>query len=267
MLASEEQLISAAARLIQEARYAVAFTGAGMSTAAGIPDFRSRGTGNWENADPLEVASLTGFRNSPDAFYEWVRPLAQQMFAAAPNPGHHALAALEHAGLLTTLITQNIDQLHRRAGSKRMFEIHGDIGTASCPSCGCTYASDQFRENLLREEMELPTCTRCRCILKLDIILFGEILPEKTMCNAQKAVLSCDLMLVAGSSLQVFPAADLPAMAHRNGASLIIINREETPLDNVAKVVLRADLAKALPAIVGRLPTVQSIHGRDSKVT
>ena len=237
MIASEEQLISAAAELFQEADYVVAFTGAGMSTASGIPDFRSPGTGRWKNIDPLEVASLTGFRNSPEDFYEWVRPLAQQMFAAAPNPGHRALAALERAGFLTTLITQNIDQLHRRAGSKEMFEIHGNIGTASCPSCGCTYASNQFRDELLQEEMELPTCTRCMCILKLDIILFGEILPEKTMCNAQKAVLSCDLMLVAGSSLQVFPAADLPAMAYRNGASLIIINHEETHLDNVAQIV------------------------------
>jgi hypothetical protein len=129
----EEQFITATVRLFRKACHAVAFTGAGMSTASGIPDFRSRGTGLWEHADPMEVASLAGFRRKPEAFYEWIRPLAQRMFMAEPNPGHHALAALERAGFLAALITQNIDQLHRRAGSQRMFELHGDIGAASLP--------------------------------------------------------------------------------------------------------------------------------------
>jgi NAD-dependent deacetylase len=238
-----------------------------MSTASGIPDFRSHGTGLWERADPMEVASLASFRRKPEAFYEWVRPLAQRMFAAEPNSGHHALAALERAGFLAALITQNIDQLHRRAGSQRMFELHGDISAASCLSCGRTYASDQFREQLLCAGTGLPTCAQCRSVLKPDVILFGEILPEKTMPEAQQAALRCDFMLVAGSSLQVFPAADLPAMAHRNGAALIIINREETQLDHAANVVLHADVAEALPAIAARLPAVRAVHTRETKVT
>ncbi|HJO33184.1 MAG: Sir2 family NAD-dependent protein deacetylase [Anaerolineales bacterium] len=228
---------------------------------------RSRGTGLWEHVDPMEMASLAGFRRKPEAFYGWTRPLAQRMFVTELNHGHHALAALEHGGFLASLITQNIDQMHRRAGSQRMFELHGEIGAACCLSCGRSYASDQFREQLLRAGTGLPTCAQCRSVLKPEVILFGEILPEKTMRQAQQAALSCDLMLVAGSSLQVFQAADLPAMAHRNGAALIIINREETHLDQAANVVLHADVSETLPAIAARLPVVRAVHTRETKVT
>ncbi len=240
--------IEAAAGLLRSARHAVAFTGAGISTPSGIPDFRSHGTGLWERDDPMEVASLAVFRSRPERFYGWLRPLLRGAWAAEPNPAHLALAQLEAAGILKAVITQNIDDLHRRAGSKNIYEVHGSLRTVTCPRCHETYLSEQFRAVLQGLE-PIPHCPRCHQVLKPDITLFGEMLPAETWRGAEEHCFLADVILVAGSSLEVWPAASLPELAVENGAHLIINNLTPTHLDRHADVLLPANVAEVLPQI------------------
>jgi NAD-dependent deacetylase len=244
--------LEAAIRLLRAARRIVALTGAGISTPSGIPDFRSPGTGLWSHWDPLDIASIWGFREKPQRFYEWIRPLAQKIVQARPNPAHFALAELERLGKLHLLITQNIDALHHKAGSQRIVELHGHLRTLTCLRCRFQDAMEGYLASFL-DRGELPTCTHCGAVLKPDVVLFGEPLPDHAIRLAQEEALRCDLMLVVGSSLEVMPAADLPALAVRRGARLLIVNLEPTPYDHLADVVLHADVAKVMPQIVRAL--------------
>ncbi len=239
--------IEKAAEILRASRHAVALTGAGHSTPSGIPDFRSPESGLWEKYDPMQVASIQAFRANPRAFYEWMRPLALQMAAAKPNPAHVALARLESLGILKAVITQNIDGLHTEAGSKRVLELHGHMRTASCMECGRSVQAGPLIEAYL-ETGEVPTC-RCGGVLKPDVILFGEMLPFGVFMEAEAETMACDVMLVAGSSLEVAPAANLPFVAHRNGARLILVNLQPTPADSFAEVVIHDDVAVVLPQI------------------
>lgn len=241
-------LIQLAAELLAHSRQAVALTGAGISTASGIPDFRSPATGLWSQIDPLEVATVAAFRHRPEEFFNWIRPLARHMQNAQPNAAHIALAELEHAGKFMHVITQNIDRLHHRAGSQQVIELHGNIEAATCIRCYRSYPAEVFNAALL-DEHTLPTCSACGGILKPNVILFGEALPVQALLNAKRAVDACDLMLVAGSSLEVAPASDLPMLAYRRQAKLIIINREPTYIDQLSDVVIQADVADVLPQI------------------
>ncbi len=250
-----EQTLSAidfAARLLRQARQVVALTGAGISTPSGIPDFRSEGTGLWSRDEPMEVASLYTFRIAPERFYQWFRPLARQILNAQPNPAHVALAQLEQAGRLQVILTQNIDRLHQKAGSQRVVEMHGTLSTLSCTQCFQRHASDPYIDPFL-EQGVLPHCPQCGGILKPDVILFGEQLPQKAWMEAQRAARECDLMLVIGSSLEVLPVAGLPMQALDRGAHLIIINHTPTYLSVRADLVLLDDAAQVLPAIVERV--------------
>ncbi len=247
-LDSLEDLIREAAIYLRHARRVVALTGAGISTPSGIPDFRSTGSGLWDRYNPMEVASLMAFRHHPERFFAWVRPLVQGILEAQPNPAHVALARLEQAGHLHTLITQNIDGLHQRAGSQRVLEVHGTLSTATCTQCFRTVPSAQFISAFL-ETGEIPRCPTCGGILKPDVILFGEQLPWKVWQQAEEAARTCDLMLVAGSSLEVTPVARLPLLAAQSGAALIVINHTPTYIDIRADVVLRGDVAHILPRI------------------
>lgn len=247
--------LESAIHLLREAHRVVALTGAGISTPSGIPDFRSPGTGLWSHWDPLEIASIWGFREKPQRFYEWIRPLAQKIMQARPNPAHLALVELEKLGRLHLLITQNIDALHQKAGSQRVIELHGHLRTLQCLRCRFQDAMDGYLPAFL-ERGEMPVCQRCGSILKPDVVLFGEPLPEEEILTAQEEALRCDLMLVVGSSLEVMPAADLPALAVRRGARLIIVNLGPTPYDHLADVVLHADVAEAMPQIVQGLRKV-----------
>jgi NAD-dependent deacetylase len=240
------------ARLIQNASNLVVLTGAGISTPSGIPDFRSEKDGLWTRVDPLEVASLSAFRTNPEKFYTWIRPLLGQILHAAPNPAHYALAALEDKGISTTIITQNIDGLHQRAGSKIVLEVHGSLRSLSCANCSRCFDSANYISRLL-EDRQLPYCPHCGYIMKPDVILYEEQLPRATWGAAEKALAACDVLLVAGSSLEVLPVAGLPARALEHGAALILINQSTTYLDDRATIALHADLATCLPQIANEI--------------
>ncbi len=246
------QRIIAAADIIREHEKEVVLTGAGISTPSGIPDFRSPDSGLWEKYDPFEVASLSSFRYNPEKFFAWMRSLAMNMRNAQPNPAHFGLARLEQAGYIKTIITQNIDELHQRAGSKNVLEVHGSLGTLTCTSCYRQVQSSSYVEAYL-DRGEIPHCPECGQLLKPDIVLFGEQLPARTWLKAVEASKTCDLMIVAGSSLEVLPVAGLPMRAIENGAHLIIINHSNTYLDVRADVVFHEDVAEIIPLIAAEV--------------
>jgi NAD-dependent deacetylase len=241
-----------AAEIIRGAKHAIALTGAGISTPSGIPDFRSEKNGLWEKTDPFEVASLSAFRYDPEKLFIWMRPLAQKIFNARPNPAHYGLAALQKAGFLDTIITQNIDGLHQRAGSERVFEVHGSLQTLTCIRCYQQVDSSRHLKDYL-EAGEIPRCPNCRNILKPDVILYGEQMPMRAWLRAQDATGQCDVMIVVGSSLEVLPAAGLPMRALENGAHLIINNHTKTYIDIRADVVLAEDVAEIIPRIAAEV--------------
>lgn len=241
--------IAKAAALLHQASRVVAFTGAGFSTASGIPDFRSADNGLWQQYDPMAVASLSVFRTHPDRFFAWIQPLARQILQAEPNPAHLALAEMEARGRLHTVITQNIDGLHQRAGSRHVIEVHGSLATMTCVECFRQYPSQAFVPHYL-ETGEMPRCGECRGILKPNAVLFEEQLPYAAWQAALDALANCDVLIVAGSSLEVMPVAGLPMRALEHGASLLLINHTHTYLDERATVRLDFDVAEALPLIV-----------------
>jgi NAD-dependent deacetylase len=241
--------IQKACEIIKNARHTVALTGAGISTPSGIPDFRSQATGLWSKNDPMQVASLSAFRQKPQVFFNWLRPLAASMTHAEPNPAHLALAGLEKANFLKAVVTQNIDGLHQRAGSQNVIEVHGTMDTYTCPSCHRTYPEKDFRKPFL-EENGLPTCPACGKLVKPDIVLYEEMLPEIAWLNAQHHFEESDLVLVIGSSLEVSPVNQLPYYGLEHGARLIIVNYSPTQLDSYADVLIAVDVAVALPKIL-----------------
>lgn len=241
--------IERTAAIFRSACRVVALTGAGVSTRSGIPDFRSRDSGLWTKYDPMTVASLASFRYHPKDFFKWVRPLVKTMIDAEPNPAHTALAKLEQAGFLHGIITQNIDDLHRKAGSERIYEIHGHLREATCISCYQKHNATNLIEVFARTGA-LPYCDDCGGLLKPDIILFGEQLPTTVICEAQALIDEADLIVVVGSSMEVIPAASMPIPALNAGAKLIILNNEPTYLDIRADFIIRDDVAHVLPMIL-----------------
>lgn len=240
--------IQAVADLLRAARYAVAFTGAGISTPSGIPDFRNPESGLWSHTDPLQVASIYGFRQHPQAFYDWVYPLARQILDAQPNPAHRALADLEAVGILKSVVTQNIDMLHSRAGNRVVHELHGSLNQATCTHCFTIYPGETVLARFLQDG-QVPRCTKCGGVIKPNVILFGEQLPYRTLQAARETARRADVMLVIGSSLEVAPASELPQIALRHNAKLVIVNYTPTDFDRWAYAIIRADAAEALPAI------------------
>jgi len=200
----------------------------------------------------MEVASLSAFRVRPEKFFEWFRPLTKTIIEAQPNTAHTALAEMASIGKLNEIITQNIDGLHQKAGSKQVLEIHGTLNSLTCVSCYTTHNTDQFVEGFIQEGL-IPHCKKCGSILKPDAILFEEQLPRRTWVAVEEAVRNCDLMLVAGSSLEVFPVARLPYDAITHGAKLIVVNNEPTYIDPRAEIVINLDVADALPAIMDQM--------------
>ncbi len=238
--------ISEAARLIRNSRGTVTMTGAGISTPSGIPDFRSPDVGLWMRFEPMQVASLSAFRHHPEQFYQWLHPLAVQMVSAQPNPAHLALARLQNAGYISHIITQNIDGLHRQAGSQDVLEVHGSLDSMTCTSCYHQYPASGYIGEYINHRT-IPRCAACGSILKPDVILYDEQLPVQTWLKAETATRQCDLMFVAGTSLEVMPSAKLPFEALEHGAHLIIVNHTATYLDERADVVIHADVADVLP--------------------
>lgn len=233
--------IEPALGLIREAKCIVALSGAGISTEAGIPDFRSEG-GLWENAELMALMSAQGFRRNPEGFYRASLQLMPNLHRAQPTAAHELLAELEARGKVSAVITQNIDGLHQMAGSQIVHEIHGSFRTGHCLSCRAKYEMTRFYERIESGEIALPRCERCDSPVKPDVVLFGDLLPSEVWEQAVAAVMNCDLLLVLGSSLIVYPAAELPQVALASGAKLILVNREATEYDNLANVVVRTEL-------------------------
>ena len=253
-----ESEIRKTAEILASSQHAVVLTGAGHSTPSGIPDFRSSESGLWTMADPMVVASIDGFRRNPQAFYDWIRPLAKQMMEAQPNAAHIALADLEEAGVIKCVITQNIDELHHKAGSRNVLELHGSVGQATCMGCRRKVPSAELWPAFVASGV-LPRCPSCDGVLKPDVVLFGELLPMTTLLSAQDEADRCDVMLVAGSSLEVYPAAELPTRATQHGAELILVNYEPTHMDARAAVVIHEDVAIILPQIAARIKQLRGI--------
>jgi len=232
--------------LIAEHQPCVVLTGAGMSTESGIPDFRSP-TGLWADVDPFEVASIQAFRRDPLRVWGFYRTRIKALLDAAPNDGHRALADLERRGFVQAVVTQNIDLLHARAGSQDVIEVHGSIGSAVCPACGHEDDLDAVLAQL--DERPAPRCSGCGAVLKPGVTLFGELLPAAAMDRATEFSRDADLMLVVGSSLEVWPVAGLPLEARR----LAIVNRGPTALDGRALLKIDAPAGETLAALVDAL--------------
>ena len=252
-----EEKIKQGAELIHQSRRMVAFTGAGHSTQSGIPDFRSPHSGLWEKDDPMLVASIWAFRLNPKNFYDWIRPMVDTLSNAEPNPAHDALADLEQLGHLRVVITQNIDDLHQQAGSRRVLELHGHLREATCVRCYKKISADPAVVRLIHNG-QVPRC-ECGGVMKPDVILFGEQLPIRVLNQAMDEARRCDLILVAGSSLEVTPAADIPFLAVDSGAKAIMVNLEPTAFDSRADVVIHGDVTEILPRLV---ETVSAMDGR-----
>jgi NAD-dependent protein deacetylase/lipoamidase len=242
----------ALAELIRAADSVVALTGAGISVPSGIPDFRSPGTGLWANVDPMAVAHIDAFRRDPGQFWAFYGERFQTLEDKRPNRAHEVLAELEQAGLLDAIITQNIDQLHVRAGSRELVEVHGTIGHSSCLRCRTQFPLTEVRARLVADDRGIPRC-ECGEPLKPDVVLFGEYLPEQALARADQLAVNADLMLCIGSSLEVYPVADVPLRTLAAGGQIAIITKGSTPLDHRAAVRLDGDVVADLEAVATAL--------------
>jgi NAD-dependent deacetylase len=246
---------TAAARvadLLRGAERAVALTGAGISVPSGIPDFRSPGSGLWEKVDPMEVAHIDAWRRDPDRFWSFYSQRFATLTDRQPNEAHLALAELERRGLIRGVITQNIDRLHRKAGTERLIEVHGSIEWSVCLTCGERVQVDRVIA-LLADGDGAPPCPTCGAPLKPDVVLFGELLPEPALDEAQDLAMAADLMLCVGSSLEVYPVAGLPAMTRAGGGRLALITQGPTSYDGEADVKLDGDVVAELRAVLAAL--------------
>ncbi len=240
-----EDLLDRAAALLEKSRCSVAFTGAGVSTESGIPDFRGK-NGLWSRYDPIEYGTLGAFRANPEKVWRMLSSLLETV-DAEPNSGHRALAALEQQGFLAGIITQNIDDLHQKGGSSNVIEFHGSFATFSCLSCGAGYKLAFVKKNAMP-----PRCTDCKAILKPDIVFFDERIPPHVLQETEAMLAGADLLLVAGTSCQVPPAASIPFMFHNRGGTIIEVNREPV-LQHLDAVTLEGNFSTILEELARRL--------------
>ncbi len=239
------------AELVRDSACTVALTGAGISVPSGIPDFRTPETGLWEKVDPMEVAHIDVFEQDPARFWSYYRPRFQSLGDKQPNAAHEALAELERRGLIEGVITQNIDRLHGVAGSRKVVEVHGSIETSSCRDCDASFGIEEVEE--LFDSTGLPRCGGCGGAIKPDVVLFGELLPESAMAEAQRLAKRADLMLCIGSSLAVYPVAGLPGLTLERGGRLAIVTKGPTPYDDDADLKLEGEVDEELAALLAAL--------------
>ena len=239
-----------AARILRRSRATVVLTGAGVSTESGLPDFRSPG-GLWTGVDPSRVASLSAFRRDPVAFYAFYRTRLEALRHAAPNSAHRAIARLEAIGVVQMIITQNVDGLHQQAGSRDVVEVHGNLREARCVGCGLLSPIVEMAARV--EAGEVPRCVQCGGLLRPNVVLFEEMLPQAAYDRAEDACRTCTALVVVGSSLEVYPVAALPDLAVQRGARLLIVNREATPYDAVASLVLHGEAGTVLPHLAAAI--------------
>ncbi len=243
---------AALAELIRSAGTVVALTGAGISVPSGIPDFRSPGTGLWENVDPMAVAHIDVFRRDPRQFWHFYGNRFTALRDKRSNGAHAALAELERRGVLEAVVTQNIDGLHAQAGTQELVEVHGSISHSSCLECLRQYELEDVRARLAADPDGVPRCD-CLAPLKPDVVLFGEFLPEAAMDRATELAERADVLLCVGSSLEVYPVAGLPRDTLEAGGRLAIVNREPTPFDAGADLVVHAAAGETLRAVAAEL--------------
>ena len=247
-MADEAGARESARRLIAQSRRAVAFTGAGMSTASGIPDFRSPG-GVWSRYRPVSFPDFLASDDGRRRYWEYKRAMHGAFAGARPNAAHLALAQLEREGRLLAVVTQNVDGLHQEAGSRRVIEVHGTNRRVECLQCGRSLPADAVFGAIAGDPFTIPTCAACGGWLKPATISFGQNLLPEVIDEAFRLARECDLMIVAGSSLVVYPAAAVPEAAVESGAALIVVNAEATPLDDRARVVFHGPVEVVLPAL------------------
>jgi NAD-dependent deacetylase len=243
----DEGKVNQVVKLIKKSKYAIVLTGAGVSTGSGIPDFRTPGKGIWEKVDPFKVTSITAFDENPQRFYYFYRPRIEMLSRVSPNPAHKAISQLEEMGYIHCLITQNIDNLHQRAGSKKVIEVHGTLRKAICRRCGKIISSELLIQKIDESKEKVPYC-ECGGVFKPNVVLFGEMLPN--LDNAIYESKRADLILTVGSSLQVSPANMLPQYCLNRGGKLVIVNFMPTHLDYLAEAVINEDVCDFLPAVV-----------------
>jgi NAD-dependent deacetylase len=251
---SLDQKMKAVASMILAAGNVVVFTGAGVSTESGIPDFRSPG-GIWTQFDPEDFTIERFLHSAETRRKQWRILMEGGLFAqASPNRAHQAIADLEKLGKLACVITQNIDNLHQKAGNdpEKVFELHGNMNWLRCLSCHQAWRLEEILA-MPRPADDVPACEHCRGILKPDIVFFGESLPPETLSQATQHARNCDLLIVVGSSLVVYPAAYMPMYAKSAGAKLVIINRDATPYDGAADVVINHSAGEAMSGILERV--------------
>ncbi|MDX6486282.1 MAG: NAD-dependent deacetylase [Gaiellaceae bacterium] len=237
------------AELLQARRPCVVLTGAGISTESGIPDFRSA-SGLWAEYDPMEYATIDAFLADPEKVWDFYGKRLSVLGDAEPNDGHRALVELEDRGWVRAVITQNIDRLHERAGSRALVEVHGSIRTSSCLDCGAVVPFDDVLALL-----PVPACPACGRILKPDVVMFGELLPEAAIARATQLAVGAGVLLVVGSSLEVYPVAGLPLETLGAGGSIAIVNRADpTPFAPRAAVTIDASAGETLCALARALP-------------
>ncbi len=241
--------IEAAAAILRASKYVVAFTGAGVSTESGIPDFRSKG-GLWDRYDPDVCANIHVFLRHPEHYWKMEADLSAQLRSVQPNPAHNALVDLERKGKLKAIITQNVDRLHQRAGSTvPIFELHGSAEKARCLTCEAEYSGDEILQRVWDGD-PAPTCDACGGLVKPCVVLFGEGLPPDAVHGAFENAKKCDCLLIIGTSLRVTPANQVPGMAKDRGAAVIFVNLEPTFMDDMADVVLHGKAGEILPKLV-----------------
>ena len=250
------------AALIRRRQPCVVLTGAGVSTESGIPDFRSP-AGLWAQFDPLEYGSIEAFRRDPLKVWSFYKPRVAMLTEAEPNAAHLALAELERLGFVEAIVTQNIDLLHERAGSREVVEVHGSIRTATCPGCGERYALRRVLE--LLAQADAPACPACGALLKPDVVFFGELLPAEAIERAFALARRAGLLLVVGSALEVHPVAGLPLETLGAGGELAIVNRGPTPYDAQATLRVDGSAGEVLRAVAEALRREQPEQAHDAR--
>ena len=240
------------AELIREAGSTVVLTGAGVSVPSGIPDFRTPGEGLWEKVNPMEVAHIDVFRRDPDRFWHFYSQRFAVLGEKQPNGAHEAIAELERRGLIEGVVTQNIDRLHRAAGSRNVIEVHGSIDECVCLECRGRVPLDRVLK-IIEQHEGAPECDACISPLKPNVVLFGELLPEQALNDAYALAQNADLLIGIGSSLEVYPVASLPGVTLESGGRVALVTQGPTPYDGDAELKLSGDVVDELNAVLAAL--------------
>ncbi len=257
----EKKAIEKAARLLLDSKDAIVLTGAGISTESGIPDFRGE-DGIWKKYKPEIYGNIQALLKDPSKFWQLAEDVAPTLFNAEPNPGHYALVELEKMNVIKAIITQNIDELHQKAGAVIVYEVHGNINRFSCMGCRASYNKEQILKKLKKEKP--PLCNFCAMPLRPSVVLFGESLPNFEKYMSVDIAKKSDVMLIAGSSLSVAPVCDLPIFTLANKGKLIIVNDQPTYMDEKAEVVINNKTGIVLPLIVEEIKNIKFERGKNS---